>query len=177
MFYFDKLLWHYLEMKHISLLLALIFLVGCSKSPSTLSIVCEGGSTNFFDEAYTFNFDTSEVQMSKFLNAYGSSQKSLVYERLDSNLESGNISEDLYIPFDKAFSEDNSKMIIRSVTDGFITFGYAKESNELFDIEWILNRASLQIKRVTKIAKSAIPENDFIGPETTTFMDCKKPTV
>lgn len=164
-------------MKKILALLLLFGIVGCSKSPSTLSIVCEGGATNYFDEGYTFNFDTGEIQMSKSLNTYGSSQKSIIYERLDSNLESGNATEDSYKFFDDLFLEENSTFVIRNLSDSFITFGYSLDVSELIDSEWTLNRASLQLKRVTKVKKSLIPEGVDTKPETTIFMDCKKPNV
>lgn len=162
-------------MKKLLALLLLFGIVGCEKEPSTLTIVCEG--TSYFDEAYTFNFDTGDIHMSKSLNAYGSEQKRLVYERLDSNLESGYITEEAYGTFDKLFSEEDSNMVIRNTTDGFITFGYTKEANDVYDIEHTLNRASLQKKIVTKMDKSVIPEGYDVKPETTTFMDCKKPNV
>ena len=115
--------------------------------------------------------------MSKSLNTYGSSQKSIIYERLDSNLLSGNITEDSYKYFDDIFLEENSTFVIRNLSDGFITFGYSLDVSELHDREWTLNRASLQLKRVTKVKKSLIPEGVNIKPETTIFMDCKKPNV
>lgn len=162
-------------MKKLIALLLLFGIVGCEKEPSTLTIVCEG--KYFFDEAYTLNFDTGDIQMSKSLNAYGSEQKRLVYERLDSNLESGYITEDAYGTFDRMFSEIDSKMVIRNSTDGFITFGYSKNASDVYDLEYTLNRASLQMKVVAKVDKSSIPEGVDLKPETTTFMDCKKPNV
>ena len=164
-------------MKKIMALLLLFGVIGCSKSPSTLIVICEGGANNYFDEAYTFNFDTGEIQMSKSLNAYGSEQKSLIYERLDSNIESGYASKDSYEFFDDLFLEENSTFVIRNLSDGFITFGYAIDVTELIDIEWTLNRASLQLKRVMNVKKSLIPEGVDTKPETTDFMDCKKPSV
>ena len=150
-------------------------MVSCSKSPTTLSIVCEG--VTYFDEAYTFNFDTGDIQVSRSLNAYGLEQKRLIYERLDLNLESGYTTEEVYKTFDDMFSEGDSKRVIRNITDGFITFGYTEKAYDSYDIESTLNRASLQLKTVTKVDKSLIPEGADTKPETATFADCKRPNV
>lgn len=163
------------NMKKLVALLFLFVIGGCSKSPSTFSIVCEG--TSYFDEAYTFNFETGEVEMSKSLNAYGSEQKRLVFERLDSTAENEEANEDTSKAIKDLFSEDTKKMVIRNSSEGFITFGYIKEALDVLDMEWTLNRASLQLKTVYRIDKSAIPENSSMKTETVDFMDCKKPSV
>ena len=160
-----------INMKKLLALLLLFGIVGCEKEPSTLTIVCEG--TSYFDEAYTFNFDTGDIQVSKSLNAYGSEQKRLAYQRFDSNLAP----EDAYETLDSLFLEKDSKMVIRNSTDGFITFGYSKDANDAYDIKHTLNRASLQMKVVTRMDKSFIPAGSDMKPETTIFMDCKKPNV
>lgn len=161
-------------MKKISLISVLILFIGCSKAPSTLSIVCEGDG--YFDEAYTFNFDTNEIKQSKSLNAYGSAQKSLVYERLDSRLESEQVNEEVSKAINDMFSENSKKMVIRNSSEGFITFGYNKEALDVMDMEWTLNRASLQLKIVYRFGKSARPEDfGFAKSETVEFMDCQKP--
>ena len=150
----------------------ILLIASCSKSPTTLTIVCQSTSSKF-DEAYSFNFDTGDIQVSRSLNAYGYEQKRLAYERLDSNLAP----EDMYETLDSLFLEKDSKMVIRKSTDGFITFGYSKDANDAYDLEHTLNRASLQMKVVTKLDKSFIPADFDMKPETTTFMDCKKPNV
>ena len=88
-------------------------LASCSKSSSTFSIVCVGSGS---DEAYTFNLNTGNVEVSRSLNKIGSKVKIAMFKAFDAQLESGEISKDQYdIQYDaaeKVFSEENKKMVI-----------------------------------------------------------------
>ena len=91
-------------MNYFNNFILLLILLGCSKDPKILSVVCEGDS--LVDESYSFNLDTGLVKYNKTLNEYGYSQKELIYERLNKNLEAGVIQEDDLKIFDTMFSED-----------------------------------------------------------------------
>ena len=162
-------------MNYFNNFILLLILLGCSKDSKILSVVCEGDS--LVDESYSFNLDTGLVKYNKTLNEYGYSQKELIYERLNKNLEAGVIQEDDLKIFDTMFSEDESEFYIRDVSDGFIVFGISKEPGYGYDIQRTLNRSSLQLKSVMKFDKGIVPEGYGVKDETVSFLQCSKPNV
>ena len=167
-------------MRFLLFISILIMLASCSKSSSTFSIVCDGG---IYDEAFTFNLDTGDVERSQSLTKIGTKLKIAMSKSMDAKLESGEISKEdydiQYKIWEGTYAEKNSKMVIRNVTDGFITFAKRIEKDgDLGDTEITLNRASLQLKKVTTLSEILARHSpEEFGEEFVSFLDCEKPNI
>ena len=162
-------------MKKLLALLLVFWIVGCSNKESALTIICTGD--DLYDYVVTFNFTSEEVTSKRILNKYGQSQKEL-YSDAIKLIENESLQQQNQTIFDGAFEELESKFVIREATDAYIIYANTKEVDPYYELEHTFNRATLKLKRVRRLGKSVIPDNqDILKEEAVSYFDCQLPKV